>query len=188
MKIHDLRPAAEPVAALADRVTDDHLGDPTPCPDWPVLVMVNHLISLTEAFTDGARKIVRDDAPEPVASLPDGWQDLLRSRLDELVEAWRDPAAWEGEATVGGVTLPAGMTAAVVTDELVVHGWDLAVALGADYRPDPAAVTAALGFAEQFADLEGGPFGPSLPVPEGAGDLDRLLRLAGRDPAWTRPA
>ena len=188
MTRHDLRPATEPIAALAGAVPEDRFGDPTPCPGWSVEVMLVHLLTLTGAFTDGARKVPRHDTPAPSADLPDGWRDLLSARLDGLVEAWRDPAAWAGEATVGGVTLPAPMTAAVVTDELVVHGWDLAMATGQAYDPDPAMVRAALGFAEQFADLDGGPFGPSLPVPDGASELDRLLRLAGRDPAWTPPA
>ncbi len=29
-----------------------------------------------------ARKVPRHDTPEPTADVPDGWQDLLRSRLD----------------------------------------------------------------------------------------------------------
>ena len=104
---YDLAPAACQIGRLADGVTEQQFGDPTPCPDWPVVVMLNHLVMLTDAFTDGARKKPREDAPEPVPELPTGWRELLRARLDGLVEAWRDPAAWQGEATVGGVTLPA---------------------------------------------------------------------------------
>jgi uncharacterized protein (TIGR03086 family) len=169
-------------------VTRQQFGDPTPCPDWPVVVMLNHLVMLTDAFTDGARKTPRHDTPEPTADLPAGWRDLLRVRLDGLVEAWRDPAAWSGEATVGGVTLPSDLTAAVVADELVVHGWDLARATGQPYEPDPAMVQAALGFAGRFADLDGGPFGPSVPVPATATPFDRLLGAAGRDRDWTPSA
>ena len=181
---YDLAPAAEEIGRLADGVSERQLSDPTPCPDWPVGVMLDHFLGLTEAFTDGARKTPRHDTPEPTADLPAGWRDLLRARLDELVEAWRDPAAWSGEATVGGVTLPAELTAAVATDELVVHGWDLARATGQPYRPDPALVRAALGVAERFADLDGGPFGPSLPVPADATPFDRLLAATGRNPDW----
>jgi uncharacterized protein (TIGR03086 family) len=142
-------------------------------------------VTLTDAFTHGARKTPREDAPASVADLPAGWRDLLRTRLDGLVEAWREPAAWQGEATVGGLTLPAATTAAVVTDELVVHGWDLARATGQPYEPDPVLVQAALGFAEQFADMEGGPFGPSVATPADAPAFDRLLAHAGRTKTWT---
>ena len=182
---YDLGPAAGQIATLADGVTGDRLGDPTPCPGWPVATVLDHVITLTDAFTDGARKVERTDTPDPTPDLPADWRALLRSRLDALVEAWRDPAAWAGEATVGGVTLSAELTAAVVTDELVVHGWDLARALGAPFAADPELVRAALGFAEKFAGMAGGPFGPPVPVPPDGPDLDRLLGFAGRDPAWT---
>jgi uncharacterized protein (TIGR03086 family) len=185
---YDLAPAAEQIGRLADGVTERQFGEPTPCPDWPVGVLLHHILGLTDAFADGARKVPRRDTPEPTADLPAGWRDLLRVRLDGLVEAWRDPAAWEGEATVGGVTLPAELTAAVAADELVVHGWDLARGTGQPYEPDPVLVQAALGFAEKFADMEGGPFGPSVPVPPDAPPFDRLLGHAGRDPDWTASA
>jgi uncharacterized protein (TIGR03086 family) len=182
---YDLAPAAVEIGRLADGVTERQFADPTPCSDWPVAVLLDHLIGLTDAFTDGARKKPRPDAPEPTADLPAGWRDLLQARLDGLVEAWRDPAAWSGEATVGGVTMPADLTAAVAADELVVHGWDLARGTGQPYRPDPVLVQAALGFAERFADLDDGPFGPSVAVPADAPPFDRLLGAAGRDQGWT---
>lgn len=185
MAIIDLGPAAERIGLLADGVRADQFDRPTPNPDWPVAVLLNHLITLAGAFADGARKVPRHDSPAPVAELPDGWRDQLRAQLDDLVEAWRDPAAWSGEATVGGVTLPADLTAAVVADELVVHGWDLARATGQPYAADPDLVRASLAFAERFADLDGGPFGPSRPVPAGASELDRLLAATGRSADWS---
>jgi uncharacterized protein (TIGR03086 family) len=183
----DLSPAAQDAARIADGTDEKQFDDPTPCPGWSVGVLVQHLLTLTDAFTDGARKVARTDTPEPSADVPADWRDQLRVRLDALVDAWRDPAAWQGEATVGGVTLPAELTAAVVADELVVHTWDLARATDQPYDPDPELVRAALAFAQQFADMEGGPFGPSLPVTAGASDLDRLLAATGRPADWTAP-
>jgi uncharacterized protein (TIGR03086 family) len=181
---YELSPAAEQVATLAAGVTEDRFEDPTPCPGWSVATMLVHFITLTDAFTDGARKKVRTDTPEPTPDLAPDWREQLRSRLDALVEAWRDPAAWDGDATVAGVTLSAELTAAVVTDELVVHGWDLARALGLPYQPDPAAVGAAVVFAEKFSGMEGGPFGPPVPVPPDGSDFEKLLGYAGRDKDW----
>jgi uncharacterized protein (TIGR03086 family) len=185
---YDLAPAAVEIGRLVDGVTEQQFGDPTPCPGWSVAVILDHMIGLTDAFTDGARKTPRHDAPEPTADLPAGWRDLLQTRMDGLVEAWRDPAAWSGEATVGGVTMPAELTAAVAADELVVHGWDLARATGQPYQPDPVLVQAALGFAERVADLDAGPFGPSVATPADATPFDRLLGAAGRDPGWSPTA
>ena len=82
---YDLAPAAEQIGRLADGVAERQFGDPTPCPAWPVAVLLNHLVALTDAFTDGARKTPRHDAPQPTADLPTGWRDLLRARLDVML-------------------------------------------------------------------------------------------------------
>lgn len=90
----------------------------------------------------------------------------------------------------GGLEMPGAAAAAVALDELVVHGWDLAVGTGQDFAPDPAALHAAEGFCASVPDApeaRQGLFGPRVAVPAGSTQLDRVLGLAGRDPAW-RPA
>ena len=121
---HDLAPAAVQIVTLADGVDRAAVRRPTPCPGWPVAVVLDHIIRLTGAFTDGARKKPRRTRPEPSAG-PAG--AVARGAPEPAGGAGggvAEPAAWAGEATVGGVTLPAELTAAVVADELVVHGWD----------------------------------------------------------------
>src|SRR3712207_9132428 len=78
---------------------------------------------------------------------------LFRSptQLDALVEAWQQPSAWKGTAEAGGVVMPAPVAAIVALDEVLVHGWDLAVATGQDYAADPASVAACTGFVAQAA-------------------------------------
>ena len=74
--------------------------------------------------------------------------------------------------------------------ELVLHGWDLAVATGQAYTvPDQAAAAALAAVeanAELFRQYKG--FAEPVPVADGAPSLDRALALSGRDPAWTPPA
>lgn len=48
-----------------------------------------------------------------------GWREQLPEVLDELADAWRDPAAWTGMTRAGGVDLPGAVAGAVVADELV---------------------------------------------------------------------
>jgi uncharacterized protein (TIGR03086 family) len=91
---------------------------------------------------------------------------------------------------IAGLDAPGGMVGLTVADELVVHGWDVARATGRAYDCSPELADAAHSFLAQFAspDAPAGPdvaFGPSLPVPDGAPLLDRVLALAGRDPAWS---
>ncbi|MEU0023849.1 TIGR03086 family metal-binding protein [Streptomyces sp. NPDC006335] len=187
----DLGPQTRVIALLAERVTDEQLGNTTPCPEYPVRNMLGHLLGLAAAFRDAGRKDLgaTTDTP-PTDSVPDigpDWREELPKVLDELAEAWRDPAAWTGMTRAGGVDLPGEVAAAVAVDELVVHGWDLAVATGQPYDPDPAALRAAHDFLQASADdpSRDAIFGPIVPVPENAPLLDRALGLSGRKPGWT---
>jgi uncharacterized protein (TIGR03086 family) len=188
---HDLSPAAAQLARLVDGVDEDQLGAATPCADWPVAVLLNHLLALTVAFTAAAHKDSSlASRPDPDGSLPVDWRSQLHERLDALATAWRAPQAWEGVTKAGGVTMPAEVMGVVALDELVLHGWDLARATGQPFQADPASVQASLGFAASMSepDQQGGReglYGPIVAIPSGASDLDRLLGFAGRDPHWT---
>ncbi|MBH5337530.1 TIGR03086 family protein [Streptomyces pactum] len=192
----DLSPAAARVAALLDGIPDDLLTAPTPCAAYPVAALLDHLMGLTLAFRHAAEKSTPPPAPGEAPAGPGlasadaldpRWRELLPRRLDELVDAWRDPAAWEGITEVGGVTLPAHRIGLFGLDELILHGWDLARATGQRYEPDPASVEAILALLTESASEEGteGLFGPRVPVPAGAPPFERALGLSGRDPSWS---
>ncbi|OXY99711.1 TIGR03086 family metal-binding protein [Streptomyces diastatochromogenes] len=186
--ILDLGPQTRILALLAEAVTDEQLPGRTPCPDLAVRNLLGHLLGLSVAFRDAARKDLgaTTDTP-PNTVVPDigpGWREELPKALDELADAWRDPAAWTGMTRAGGVDLPGAVAGAVVADELVIHGWDLARATGHPYAPDPEALTSAHGFLLAATAEGNGPFGPVVPVPAEAPLLDRAVGLSGRDPEW----
>jgi uncharacterized protein (TIGR03086 family) len=187
----DFGPQALVVARLAAGVTDAQLDGVTPCPKYAVRNLLGHLTGLAVAFRDAGRKDLGPTTDtSPTAAVPDiepGWREALPKALDELADAWRDPAAWTGTTRAGGVTLPAEVAAAVAADELVVHGWDLARATGQEYTPDATALQVTQRFLAGVADdptRGGGIFGPVVPVPDDAPILDRVIGLSGRDPGW----
>ncbi|MBJ6638174.1 TIGR03086 family protein [Streptomyces sp. DHE7-1] len=191
MTMVDLGAQTRIVAQLAAAVTDERLTALTPCPDLAVRNLLGHILHLSVAFRDAARKdlgATTDTSPD--AAVPDigpGWREELPKVLDDLADAWRDPAAWTGLTRAGGIDLPGEVAGAVAVDELVIHGWDLARATGQLYAPDPDALDTAHGFllaAAEDAGRGGGIFGPVVPVPEGASLLDRAVGLSGRDPQW----
>ncbi|GAA3106648.1 TIGR03086 family metal-binding protein [Streptomyces echinatus] len=191
MTLVDLGPQTAVVARLAEAVTQEQLTAATPCPDCAVHNLLAHLLGLSVAFRDAARKdlgATTDTSPDSAAwELGPGWRERLPEALEELAAAWREPAAWTGDTRAGGVDLPGAVAGAVVADELVIHGWDLARATGQDYTPDPAALASAHGFllaAADDPDRGNGLFGPVVPVPPGASSLDRAVGLSGRDPGW----
>ena len=184
----DLASAADELRRVVAGVRDDQLGDPTPCGETPVSGLLDHLVGLTLAFARAAGKQPGGTATADTANLPGDWRTRIPAQLDDLVEAWRKPDAWEGTAEAGGVEMPAPVMAAVALDELVVHGWDLAVATGQEYRSDDESCRRSLEFAASVGDdpeARAGLYGPAVPVPDDAPVLDRLLGATGRDPAWT---
>ena len=184
--------AARHVADLVAAVTDDQLAGRTPCPDYDVADMIDHIGGLAIAFAAAARKEADRAAqgPQPDGSrLEPGWRERISGDLSALAEAWRDPAAWAGMTQVGGVTLPGGVTAVVALDELVVHGWDLAVATGRPPVVEPADLARVHDFVAQSAGPDSvdqrGIFGPVVPVRVEAPLLEKVIGMAGRQPNWT---
>jgi uncharacterized protein (TIGR03086 family) len=187
----DLGPQTAEVARVVAGVRDDQLTDPTPCTGTSVAAMLDHLVGLTVAFRMAAEKTVPGGGPSAeAANLAPDWRTRIPAQLEALAAAWRDPRAWEGTAEAGGVQMPAPAMAAVAVNEVLVHGWDLAVATGQSYRSDAASVQASLEFVGDRSDPANEPeglFGPVVPVPDDAPAFDRLLGRTGRDPGWTPP-
>ena len=185
----DLTPQTTEVARVVAGVRDDQLTGPTPCTETSVAALLDHLVGLTTAFRMAAEKTPLDGRPHAdAAHLPADWRTRLPEQLDALAAAWRNPSAWEGMAEAGGVQMPAPVAAAVALNEVTVHGWDLAVATGQQYRPDPAAVQACLEMVGPRSDPSQDPeglFGPVVTVPDDAPAFDRLLGQTGRHPGWT---
>jgi uncharacterized protein (TIGR03086 family) len=186
----DFDPAVTRLTTLLRGVPDDALTAPTPCPDWSVATLLDHVVGLTWAFTATAQKST--DAPgtssAPVASaehLDPSWRDTLPGGLEALSQAWKDPAAWEGLSQAGGVTMPGAVLGTVALNELTVHSWDLARATSQPFDPDPRTLQAIIALMAQSPD-EGSPgmFGPPLRLGADAPTVDRAVGLSGRDPQW----
>jgi uncharacterized protein (TIGR03086 family) len=184
----DLGPAAAEVARVVSGISDEQLSAPTPCDGTPVAALLDHLVGLTFAFRCAAEKRPLDGAPSASAdALVADWRTRLPAQLSALAAAWRAPSAWEGMAAAGGVEMPAPALAAVALDELVVHGWDVAVATGQPYSVSDQDAEACIGFAGAVGpapEERAGLYGPRVPVPSDASPFDRLLGLTGRDPHW----
>jgi uncharacterized protein (TIGR03086 family) len=194
MTLLDLEPATRRMADLLRAVRDEALDGPTPCPAYTLGDLLDHVGGLTLAFTAAATKAIGDtvsQGPSGDASrLGDDWRTRIPRDLAALAEAWRDPAAWSGMTRAGGVDLPGEVAGLVALDELVVHGWDVARASGQAYDCDGQLLGAVHGFVAQFSGpgqeaQREGLFGPVVEVPEDAPLLDRVMALAGRDPAWS---
>ncbi|HET9772917.1 MAG TPA: TIGR03086 family metal-binding protein [Acidimicrobiia bacterium] len=189
----DLEPAARRLADLIAAVPDELLDEPTPCPDYRLGDLLEHIDGLALAFAAAARKDIGEVTARPpsgdTSRLPADWRRRIPQDLLAMAEAWKDPAAWDGMTQAGGTDLPAGLAGMAGLDELVLHGWDVARVTGQEFGCDPASLEVAHNFVAAFSgpgmeEQRRGLFGPSVAVPDGASLLDRVLGLSGRDPGW----
>jgi uncharacterized protein (TIGR03086 family) len=183
--------AVAPISALIRAVDPARLDAPTPCADYAVRDLLNHLLFWGPVLAAAGR---RETALPPAESEADvdlvvgDWPAALTAVFADVAEAWGDVGAWEGTTSMGGPEpLPASMVGGMAVGELVVHGWDLGRALDLEptWAPDVLTVVHAEVAATAEIGREMGVYGASVPVPEEAPVLDRLLGLTGRDPHWT---
>jgi len=176
------------VAGFTERLSQvrpDQWSAPTPCADWDVRALVNHIVY-------EERWMAPLFGGATIAEVGDRFEgDLLGP--NPVVSAAE--AAREAEAAVrldGTVHLSFGDVPAeeylrqLLADHLI-HSWDLAAAIGADRTLDPSVVREC---ARWYADNEdgyrsSGAVAARVPVPDSASEQDRLIGAFGRDPGWT---
>lgn len=168
----------------------------TPCAGWSVRTLLGHLVAVERRITHIAGGGQPFEVPSLVTDVPDeGWTRAWAEARTELESALADDAVLDRIFAHPAGDFPARQAIVAYVNELTVHGWDLARALGshgvlgsADALDDDLA-EASLGPIRQFlpAEPRGGPvpFGPVVEVPADAPAYDRLLGWMGRDPHWT---
>jgi uncharacterized protein (TIGR03086 family) len=189
----DITPATALLGQIVRGIRPDQLERRTPS-ECTVGELLDHVQTFARAFAGAAAKaddeMLASAPPRPDASrLGPDWDARIPSLLDDLAAAWREPAAWDGMTTVGGLHMPGEAAGVVAADEVIVHGWDLAVASGQPYEPPAHLLEALMPFLEHVAQPEmeaarEGLFGPVVDVGPEAPLLHRVLGLAGRDPGW----
>ena len=170
---------ARPVIAGADVRSG---ANPTPCPDWDVRTLINHMLGALTMFRD----VATDGSADPALFTRDLVGDDALVSFDkvagEVVAAWR-ARGLEGTATLPFGELPASVALELATMEMVVHAWDLAAATTQSVDWDQELLTENLSFVRAtFASSEarGANFGPPVPVADDAPTIDRLVGFLGR--------
>lgn len=169
------------------RVREVELTDwasPTPCTDWDVHDLVNHLTSeqlWVPHLLAGARieevgdRFDGDNLGETPATT---WSVAAR----EARTAWVAPSSLDREVHLSFGDVPAEVYLWQMTFDLAVHAWDLARAIGADEDLDPDLVEELYAWTRERhgEPAASGMFDDPVPVPEEAGTQTRLLALTGR--------
>ncbi len=178
--------AARVVNGVPD--TDGTMDAATPCNDWDLRTLLNHLILWT-AYSAERRahgESVAEDLMSKDFTADPGFREDYAQQIDKAVTAWADPKTWEGELGVMGDATPAADVGAMLVMEMALHGWDVAKATGQEYVCDDATAEAVRNTVEAQAELfrkyQG--FADVVPTPDNATAFDRALSLSGRDPNW----
>ncbi|MEU4395769.1 TIGR03086 family metal-binding protein [Kribbella sp. NPDC023855] len=176
----DLQPACHHVSELVVRITDEQLGNSTPCTKYTVRDLLEHVDESARGFAEAAGAEVTGTA----LAFDGEWREVLGQRLLVLGKAWDDPEAWAGETDQGGLKLPNETWGRIALTEVVVHGWDLSKATGVPYELPAETVQACY---EHVAGFLAQPPVPELwaapiEVPAEAPLMDRLVGITGRQP------
>ena len=199
------------ICELAVQFTDATWQSPTPCTEWRAVDLAGHLRCVADDFHEYlddapssrlarlmatgvpadslARKLARQNAAE-LAALPDGPAEEHILAFAESARAYgrrlallTSPGAWDQpHHTYRGNVITVGAMAGLACAEWHLHAWDLARALGKDYRPaDPGLVLRAWrdGSSQRWSPAEDS-------VLDDDDMWHVLLGASGRDLGWVR--
>ena len=174
-------------ASFGDRVHsvgDDQWRRPTPCEDWDVRSLVHHLVEeeLWVPLLVGGLTIEEVGDRFSGDLVGDDPKSAWDAATGPAVAAFFQEGAMDRTVHLSYGDVPGRDYAAELFCDLVVHGWDLARAIGADERLDPELVQACWEVSEpkEAVIRSSGLFGPRVEVPFDAGLEARLLGLYGR--------
>ncbi|MEC3913005.1 TIGR03086 family metal-binding protein [Nocardia sp. CDC160] len=172
-------------------ITPEQASLPTPCEDWHVRRLVNHVVGqILRDFVISAR----GETPQwgaPHEDIGDDWGAEFRTRARPLLETWRAADLDRLVPGMGGEAPLRGRADQQIT-EFAMHAWDLSRATGQTRTLDPELAEHALAWSKQLLKPEfrgpGKAFGHEVPIADDAPAYDRLAAWFGRDPGWTAPA
>jgi uncharacterized protein (TIGR03086 family) len=177
--------ALEVTGAFVGAVPADRWHAPTPCAGWDVRALVNHVVAgnwwAAELAAGRTIPEVGDRLDGDV--LGDDPSGAYRASAAAAAEVFRRPGAMERPCAVSYGPVPGSVYCGHRFIDVLVHGWDLAVAVGADPTLPAGLVEACLEVVTPQAELFAGSgmFGTARPVPPDAPAQTRLLALLGRD-------
>jgi uncharacterized protein (TIGR03086 family) len=173
---------------LVDGTRPDQLDNPTPCANFTVRDLINHVASGATMFAIAFdRGSVPDDELGPLFGdvLGDDYKGAYAAALNQAAAAFTRPGALEGN-----VTLPFGEFSredalGLAVFDVMVHAWDLASATGQELRLTDADAAIGLELAREHivdAMRDGNTFADIVIIDEESGAWAELVAYTGRQP------
>ncbi|WP_326761694.1 TIGR03086 family metal-binding protein [Streptomyces phaeochromogenes] len=176
--LHACDEVLDAVGELVSAVEPGQFGQPTACADWDVQTLLNHLVWENLLWAGLADGTPRSDFTAD--HLGDDHVAAFRTASQAARSAFGRPGMLERRYGPA----PGRRLVEQLVIEMLVHGWDLAQAIGHPYdTTQHVAETVLPVVREIYGDLPrtaAGSFAPPQPVPYDAGPLDRLATYLGR--------
>lgn len=174
------------LSRVVDNIKPDQLGDPTPCTEWTVRDVLNHVAAGGTMFAIGAEQgSVPDDVLAKLFTedqLGDDYKAAVRSSAERVAAAFSAPGVLEQVLSLPVGQLPGQIAANIAVFDVTTHICDLAKATGQQVTDDELlAQVLENGRAIDSPEIrQPGRLGPEVPAPAGASRSDTLLAFAGR--------
>jgi uncharacterized protein (TIGR03086 family) len=167
------------LGGVVSTITPDQLDNPTPCANFTVGGILDHMIGGATMFAGAFRGTTDVTPPDSGDKLAD-----FGTALGDLAAAMHEPGALDKtiQAPFGEIS-GSDFARFVVLDGLV-HGWDMSTATGQPYDPPAQLVDEAFEFARNTIDplRDGDTFKAAVDAPAGATTMEQLVAYTGRNP------
>jgi uncharacterized protein (TIGR03086 family) len=174
---------------VVDNIEPSQLDDPTPCAEWTVRDVLNHITGGADMFAIAARdgRVPDDKLGQLLAgdNLGDDYKASFRAAASRATAAFAPEDVLGKVITLPFGEMPAGVALEIAIFDVTTHAWDLAKATGQSTALDPEVLGTALELAQGMLSDEYramGLFGPPVDIPADAPPQDRLAAFAGRAP------
>jgi len=174
--------ALELAHGLVATITDDDWRRPTPCGEWTLRALLNHMVGSAHMVTFGLLgKPIGPEfygnhlGPDPIAS--------YREAVDEVIGTYAaDQTLLLRTLDLGWGAITGAELAIMFAGDHLVHAWDVARSLGRPTDFDHELVGRVRVFGDPYADQWRSPgmFDPAVEPPADANPMDRFAHFVGR--------
>lgn len=182
--------ALELAQEVISAVTVERSTRRTPCPQWDLRALVNHLVHDVTQFAAMTGGTPYDRAETDL--IGSDWTGAFEKAARNLLAAWDRPGARTTPRRMPWGEVPGDWLLGQQMGDVAVHAWDVGKAAELPVRIDPELAEEALAWGRsnlgpQFRgpESEGFAFGREVPVAGDAAPGDRLVAFFGRDPTWS---
>jgi uncharacterized protein (TIGR03086 family) len=176
---------------LVQGIGEDQWDRPTPCAEWDVRTLVNHVVSENLWVAPLLQGRTIEDVGDRFEGdqLGDDPVGAYERSAVSARSAAEEPGALQRPVAVSYGPVPGAEYLGHRLMDLLVHGWDLAAATGQDRTMDAEALDVLWPILEpQVPALAATPFfGPPIRVVDERPLADRVLGALGRDAGWSPP-